>query len=355
MPSSFCVGEGIIANRVSPPPMDLIGLEQWLDETGVRECLDDSCTATVPWDAGGLLSTLGCARLRDLLDLSTVKRTPRLRSNVSIAAGHIARSYLYYRAVRAAVLQRRSQTWAQIIEPKVLQDLVDVLRATLAPLCLPSQPSASVVVYDTATMTVDRAFFRVSVTITRSEFSRSCVASATLSRWQSGAVPLSCSCGRVGPCPHVRVLLEWTLDALCDDACPHRGLRQALLDQVSTPSWKRVLDIVEGFSAQGSKQAREERLVWEVSHQGNKLTVTPKASRRCKSGRWSKPTGIGVTELLSYRRTLLGAEDFPVAAAVLAASNACPWAAAQEHHIRALDALVDHPRVVLPGPWHRSC
>ncbi|MCU0692713.1 MAG: DEAD/DEAH box helicase, partial [Polyangiaceae bacterium] len=105
------------------------------------------------------------------------------------------------------------------------------------------------------------------------------------------------------------------------------GLRQALLDELLTPSWKRVLDSAEGFLPQGSKQAQEERLVWAVSQQGSKLTVTPKASRLCKNGRWSKPTSIRVT----------------------------PWAAAQEHHIRALDALVDHPRVVLPGPWHRSC
>lgn len=346
-PTRFPAGLGASADAVPRPPINPLQLEGWIEAVGVGERLDDSCTALAPWAKWDLVGSLGYLRVRDLLQPSKMRSSRRLTQDDRLL-GYLVRSYLYYHALRAAVERRRSETWSRPIEPDALQELSNALRERLVPLSLPSRMSSRPVVYDAATMAVEPAPLRVSVSIGQGGASYN--ASADLSRRESGVISLSCSCRGGNACPHVRVLLEWTLDALHDEDCPQRGLRQALLDALSIPSWKRVLRAIDGFDSrtQGA-DAQEERLVWEVAQRSNKLTVTPKVSRLRKNGSWGKPANVRVADLMVYRRGLLGRDDHPVAGAIVAAASAYPWTLAQEHHIRALDALVGHRRVVFAG------
>jgi len=340
-------GLSAAADEVPRPPNDPLQLKAWIEAMGVGERLDDTCTALAPW-GGGLVGSLGHVRVRDLLQPSKLRSSRRLTQDERLLLGYLVRSYLYYHAMRAAVERRRSETWSRRIEPDALQELANALRQRLVPLSLPSRMSSTPVVYDTATMAVERAPLRVSVAIGQGGTSYN--ASVDLSRRESGVISLSCSCKSWNDCPHVRVLLEWTLDALHDEDCPQRELRQALLDELSAPSWKRVLRAIDGFDPETcGAETREERLVWEVAQRSNKLTVTPKVSRLRKNGAWGKPVSLRVSELMVYRRGLLGRDDHPVAGAIVAAASAYPWTQAQEHHIRALDALVGHRRAVFAG------
>src|SRR5690606_16928873 len=88
--------------------------------------------------------------------------------------------------------------------------------------------------------------------------------------------------------PHLRAVLEWTLDAVHDSNNPLHG---TLVHALSQPTWTRFVDALAA-SLELPKEAEDDRrLVWRVDPAevaGALPTLAPSIQKRTgKSGRWT--------------------------------------------------------------------
>ncbi len=102
----------------------------------------------------------------------------------------------------------------------------------------------------------------------------------------------------------LRVVLEWTLDAIHEKSSP---LRPALLEILSEPSWARLLDELEGTLNEVHEQAHgnDERIVFRVESlddsQGiNQVEVSAAVQKRGKNGKWSAGAVKAAQKLIEH-------------------------------------------------------
>ncbi|MAT27063.1 MAG: hypothetical protein CMN29_19290 [Sandaracinus sp.] len=326
--------------EVESPPHAKAALKKWAKKHDVDAWLGAPAKHVRPFAKVGLFIEGDEAHvtLDDLLE----GRGPVARISPSLAQGYAdaARTFLWYRAVRAAAKARRDAQWQERPRETGLRALAvrlhDLHRtldpeATEAPVFLTPEDEVAIEADPPATA---MTFYKGG---------RPTTARLELAGYEDGAVtargdgPLA---EKVSASPHVRALLEWTLDAVHD---PKHPLHATLAHVLRQPTWSRFVDALAASIAQKAAPVREERLVWRVEDAVDDLPdVVPAVQKRLKSGRWSSGAQ---TEVDKLDPALVKEADEPIVDALLALGERIGAAAARRRRERALRALVGHPRV----------
>lgn len=142
----------------------------------------------------------------------------------------------------------------------------------------------------------------------------------------------------------LRVVLEWTLDALHETRSP---LRPAFVELLSQPSWARLLDELESkVRVQEASEKSDERVVFRVDTVSmdpgpTEVEVSVAVQKLTKSGKWSKGATASPDKLFDHpaatREDLVALELLAVAERA-GADRAAAFG-------EATLALVGHPRV----------
>lgn len=119
---------------------------------------------------------------------------------------------------------------------------------------------------------------------------------------------IDCTCGQIDdyPCSHIRIMLEWLLDVLCDAEDPAHA---PLTERLNMPSWKmglvqlkRNVDILRKPVQNDAKVSTRERIAWRINEPQNrsKALLEPIVQTLGKNGKWSK--GKRITERTWFDR-----------------------------------------------------
>jgi superfamily II DNA or RNA helicase len=156
-----------------------------------------------------------------------------------------------------------------------------------------------------------------------------------------GQPALSCSCDApAGACLHGLALVDGMLDRLAvGDG--------ELADELLRPGWSRALAALGerttklGGGAKSAKPPAAIEVWWELDL-ARDISVIPLVKKQTKRG-MSAGARVNVERLLAEHAGVLPVEDRTVADALTA------WSARDRYAVRALAALVGHPRVLLAG------
>jgi superfamily II DNA or RNA helicase len=159
-----------------------------------------------------------------------------------------------------------------------------------------------------------------------------------------GAPTLECTCGaQDARCTHSLALIDATLDRLADPGQAAESAAMAAL--LLRPGWARALDALDGLeAATAKKKPRPEiELWWRIERELGSLTVTPIVKKLTRRG---TTTGarMSVARLIDDHGDRLAELDRRIAEAVLAWDPG--MRSGGTYPLRAVCALVDHPRVV---------
>ncbi len=153
------------------------------------------------------------------------------------------------------------------------------------------------------------------------------------------APKLACSCG-ARACTHAIALIDATLDRLEQgDADANHAA-----DELARPPWQRALAALAEVGDAGQPRVAIE-VWWEIEHELRVLTATPILKRQLKNGRLSAGSHITAHRLLRDHGNALEPRDREVAEQL----EAWATAPATSYPIKALAALVGHPRVTADG------
>ncbi len=265
-----------------------------------------------------------------------------------------ARHYLQEVATaQAAVLARREALDGRAQPPSepVLVALVEGLLALRAQLASGVKPRP-IGTYDARPVVVEEAPLRIVYTEGADpRFGRSQVRAEIAVETEPLRVRCGCHEAVKGPCPHALSAVDAALDLLRDPAGP-RGKLAAVL---ATPVWQRFLHAFgdELVRREGPAPSDDTRLAWRILGDGRVLAIEPLLQKRLKGGGFSQGGRVRVEDVLARRDLLTDPRDAR-AADVLGSGLDEPVGTARaplvrRGPIRALEALIGHPRVFLDG------
>ena len=336
------------AAGVSEPPADLFDLEVWAREHGVSRCLDFPTSRLVPWlDSANdryLVRAVPDAKIKHCLSqewgLSAYKR---LQGSRTLAKA--ARSYLWYKAGRRQIEASRRRVWSRPLSDPVLRTFSTKLQEQLHRLNDSSGADAPVV-FDEAPLEVRPSPPALVVNFKAGGKLAGQVIEARLSLVGLDNEPLAlrCSCTGDGEpsCSHVRVLVEWTLDAL---HTPRDPLHRDLTRVAAVPSWARLVNNLQSELEERNNESEPSReLVWRIGGQGRSIEIRPVVRSRLKSGGWGRGRRV-TTHWLLDEEQLLEPRDREVLSALILAEEQPGTMGRARLLALALETLVGHPAV----------
>ena len=314
VPSAVPTSLRVSLPAIDAPPTNASALDEWARRHDVKERLADRLNlehfrqtyygATLD----GLPNTIGQAIL---VDPRQIRAPAYLRSQVASHFVTMAKAYLHRAAQAVAIAQRRqTERAARTRKPddSVVLRFVELVQrereraaegakprpaGTFLPGQILVEPDPPTLIYrewqihDACTPgTAERPVFVVHLTA-----------------WDSGSLRLECRlCRDPRACPHGVAALDHLLALLHDSADP---LSAALGRVLRVPGWSRLLDRLDSrLASLAPAEDETQRLVWEVSRQGDGLAVLPVLQKLGKRGAWSRGHRLQLDHL-EHRQNLL--------------------------------------------------
>ncbi len=336
------------AAGVPEPPQDLVELELWAATHGVSHCLDLPTTRLVPWlDSANdryLVRAVPEAKVKHCLERGWGQGAYK-RFHGSRTLAKAARSYLWYKAGRRQIEASRRRLWSRPLSDPVLRTFSGKLLSLLKRLNGTSGADVPVV-FDEAPLDVRTSPPALVVRFKAGGKQAGQVIETRLSLvgLDHEALALRCSCVGDGEptCSHVRVLVEWTLDAL---HAPRDPLHRELTRVAAVPSWARLVkDLHADLEARESEDEPSRELVWRLGGQGRDIEVRPVVRSRLKNGGWGRGRKVTTRWLLDEDQ-ILEPRDRKVLSALILAEEQGGTLGRSRLLANALENLVGHPAV----------
>lgn len=325
---------------VEAPPPTKPALTAWLKKHGVEEWLGAPARHVRPFLQVTLFAEGADAlvTIEDLLEgRGPVSRVAR---GLTSAYENAARTFLRYRAIRAAKAKEREELWGERPTEPTLRALSVRLHEAVRTLD-PETTEAPVFLAGTERLGVvlEPPGMRMSFR----DGSRVLEVSLGFSGYEEGPVRLEVSHG--GPpekSPHLRAVLEWTLDAVHD---PKHPLHATLAHALSQPTWTRFVDALAASLELPKESEEDRRLVWRLDPAdapGELPGLSPSIQKRTgKTGRWTSGAN---TKAEKVEPELAQEGDRPVLD-TLSGLDSLDFATRQRRLVHALRFLIGHPRV----------
>ena len=292
-----------------PPPLPqyLSGLEAWSQKAGVEDLLGQHIAEICDFVDSSLVQS----RLR-MAPASATIREVVVNGNISKAflttdalkdLGSAVCGFLLFHSKNRALAAWREHSWWMPLPSSSLSDMATRLKNLLKNLGEYNEVWRPVR-FTKATSTVlenpDRYHLEFQ-SVTRASWVRSITCEIDLDPDGEG-VSWSCTCsgdhpGEL-PCRHLRVGVEWLLDAIYD---PEHAHRDTLFQVLGVPQWQRMLGEMERAApASEPETERDERLVWKVNVGPGYLEVEPSVQKITTRGTWSPGRQVGTSQVLSF-------------------------------------------------------
>lgn len=330
---------------VEAPPSTKPGLMTWVKKHRIEGWLGAPARHVRPFLQVTLFAEGADAliTIEDLLEgRGPVSRVTR---GLTSAYENAARTFLRYRAIRAAKAAEREALWSERPAEPTLRALSvrlhEALRtldpeATEAPVFLSGAERLAVVLEPPGV----RMSFRDGTKLLE--------VTLAFSGYEEGPIRLGLTHGgqtHPGPpesSPHVRAVLEWTLDAVHD---PKNPLHATLVHALAQPTWTRFVDALAASLEQPKEIEDDRRLVWRLDpaeRPGALPDLSPSIQKRTgKSGRWTSGSS---TKADKVDPDLAQEGDRPVLD-TLTGLDGLDHATRERRLAHALRLLVGHPRV----------
>ncbi|MEZ4252611.1 MAG: DEAD/DEAH box helicase [Polyangiales bacterium] len=325
---------------VEPPPPTKPALQAWLKKHGIEEWLGAPARQVRPFLQVTLFAEANdsLVTVEDLLEGRGP--TSRVARGLTTAYENAARTFLRYRAIRAGKAREREELWNDRPTEPTLRALSVRLHEAMRTL---DSEATEAPVFLAGTERLGVVLEPPGVSMRFRDGTKLLEVTLGFSGYEEGPIRLDLSHG--GPperSPHVRAVLEWTLDAVHD---PKHALHGTLAHALSQPTWTRFVDALAA-SLELPKEAEDDRrLVWRLDPAdapGALPALAPSIQKRTgKSGRW---TSGAATKADKVEPELAQEGDRPVLD-TLTGLDGLDFATRERRLAHALRLLVGHPRV----------
>ncbi|MEM7604887.1 MAG: DEAD/DEAH box helicase [Myxococcota bacterium] len=331
-----------LAKEVPPekPPRRPAEVSAWIKRFNLESALSDDATRAAPLADKHIrwhLERLEDASIGDLVAGNAIQHRA-----IAGPAATAAILYLRWAERRMRLTARRARTWESRPDTDGLRllshRLKEALRAVGEEHVRPVRPTSELVLDPQGGAQV--AFQHGSYGDIK--------AAVSFAGYERGALILD----QAHPA-ELRVVLEWTLDAIHERSSP---LRPALGELLGRPSWMRLVEDLNAAldEAAAAIQAADERIVFRLDPRTGSegltdVDVSAAVQKRGKGGKWSKGAVRAAGKLIEHpaaRREDLG----PLDLLTLADNNA------RERDVlvaEAVASLAGHPRVFLEESGER--
>ncbi|MBN2496346.1 MAG: DEAD/DEAH box helicase [Deltaproteobacteria bacterium] len=264
---------------IPKPPYKPEEMLAWAAQHGIEDSLGQPASRLLPWIEGSNFhrSRIEMLRIHDCITSSLKTLHHRERATLHQAV----RSYLFFTAERKALDARRAELWTRPLGSERLEAFARKLISGLD--WVLTWRAIEPIVFTRANLSlIDPAAVKLSLVLGSGGW-YAIETQLPIDQPDHGELEWQCQC-RDRPCNHLRVLLEWTLDALYD---PSHSFHAELVSAAGVHPWRRFVHSLHDLARQESRP-HEKKLAWRVGVEHGTIELVPVIRNRNKRGAYTQ-------------------------------------------------------------------